>query len=131
MEIILALSFIAFLILAAFQGPTDQHAPDNLEAPVKRAHARATPTGASDGTPVKGTRSVSADDCWVAPGREVTVAGYTIPRGDALRRPRPGVDFRPSSRASSDRSLVAGQALESGPHRRRHDVLAVLQLDRA
>jgi uncharacterized tellurite resistance protein B-like protein len=80
MEIILALSFIAFLIWLLSKGRRTSARPQSGGAGQARPRA-ATPTGASDGTVVKGTRSVSADDCWVAPGREVTVAGYTISAG--------------------------------------------------
>jgi hypothetical protein len=79
MEIILAFGVIAFFIWLAKKG---RRAPSR--APSQRAQRARTRTTAPISTRdafVTRSQSVNADDCWVPPGGDVTVAGYAIQGG--------------------------------------------------
>lgn len=75
MEIILAFGIIAVLMWLVAKGR--RGTSTSQRSHVTRA---ATPISARDAF-VKESRSVSADECWIPHGREVTVAGYTIQGG--------------------------------------------------
>ncbi len=79
MEIILAFGVIAFLIWLVIKGRHATSRPPSQNA--QRARTRATTPISTRDAFVKGSPSVNADDCWVPPGREATVAGYAIHGG--------------------------------------------------
>lgn len=79
MEIILAFGVIAFLIWLVAKGRQATSRPPSASA--QRTRTRATAPISTRDAFVKGSQSVSADDCWVPPGREAIVAGYTIHGG--------------------------------------------------
>jgi len=79
MEILLPLVVIAFLIWLVAKGRRANSPPPSPGA--DRARNRAATAISTRGASVKRSPSVSADDCWVPPGRVATVAGYTIHGG--------------------------------------------------
>lgn len=78
MEIILVLGIVAFFIWLVAKGR--RGTSTTQRSPVTRATRATTPIKARDAF-VVGSRSASADECWIPLGREVTVAGYTIQGG--------------------------------------------------
>src|SRR5688500_15342526 len=81
METILAFGVIAFLIWLAKKG---RRAPSRTPSKsAQRARTRTTTPISTRDAFVTPSQSASADDCWVPPGRDVTVAGYVI-RGGML-----------------------------------------------
>jgi hypothetical protein len=79
MEIIAALVFIAFLIwllTRSRRGPATPQPPTVHRAPTEVSSRSLTWDGYDEAP-----RSAGAEECWVPPGREVTVASYTIPGG--------------------------------------------------
>lgn len=78
MEIVLAVGIIAFLGWLVAKGADIASTSPNRSA--QRTHSRAaTPILTEDAFAERST--VTAQDCWVPPGREVTVAGYAIQGG--------------------------------------------------
>lgn len=78
MEVIVVLGLIALLIwLVARSGRASATQPPSVYRGPRRA---TTPTAARVG-PVEPRVSVSAEECWVPPGREVTFGRYTLPGG--------------------------------------------------
>jgi hypothetical protein len=80
MEIILAFGVIVAIWIVA-KGRRAPTAPPRRS--VNRTSTRATPPISTRDAFVQESGSVTADDCWVPPGRDATVAGYTI-RGGTL-----------------------------------------------
>ena len=78
MEILLAFGVIVliWIVAKAQSGNSAQSRPS-----VHRASARATRQPSTRDAIVHKSAFVSADDCWVPPGRDATVAGYTIHGG--------------------------------------------------
>lgn len=78
MEVIAALVVIAFLIwlLTRSRGPATPQ-PSSVDRAPTEVSSRALTWDGLDEAP----RPAGAEECWVPPGREVTVASYTIPGG--------------------------------------------------
>ncbi len=79
MEILLPLGIVALVIWFVAKGLRAMSSPPSVSS--QRATSRSTSPTPTRGTAVKGSRSMSADDCWVPPGGDATVAGYTIQGG--------------------------------------------------
>lgn len=79
MEIILAFAVVAFLIWMVAKGRKATSAPPP-RAVTRPPTRTTTPVGARDAF-VRGSKSVSSEECWVPPGRETSVAGYSIRGG--------------------------------------------------
>lgn len=78
MEVVLALGVITLLIWLIARSRRTTAVPSPATRLERNRTTAATPKSEAA---VKTSRSVTADDCWVPPGREVTVAGYTLAGG--------------------------------------------------
>jgi tellurite resistance protein len=76
MEVILALAIIAFLVWVIIQSRRQTpSSPPTSEGQTRRA------APVTREPPATAVPSVNADDCWIPPGRETAVAGYTLTGG--------------------------------------------------
>lgn len=79
MEVLVVLGVIALLIWLMTRGKPS--VAKSQRTSVGRARTRPTTAPNATGGAVVAQNSASAEDCWVPPSREVTVAGYRIPGG--------------------------------------------------
>src|SRR3972149_7851318 len=79
MEIVIALGVVALVVWLITRGRQKSPAPRPPSCEwVANQTSTIAPTTNTTGYP---PRSASADECWIPPGREVTIAGYRIPDG--------------------------------------------------
>lgn len=79
MEVIVAIGFVAVLIW--FLARSRRGIATTQPSSVDQAPTRSTTLAPARHAFVEAPRSASADECWIPPGREVAVAGYTIRDG--------------------------------------------------
>lgn len=79
MEIILALAVVAFVVWIVAKSRKGQPTPPGQR--VKPPTSRSTTPISATARPNAQPKSASAEACWIPPGRDTTVAGYSIPGG--------------------------------------------------